>query len=53
MEKEFYSCKEVAERYGVREDTVWSWIREGKLHAVKVGKQYRIKKETLLKMEKG
>ncbi len=31
-----YTCDEVAERYGVRTDTIWSWIRNKKLCAIKV-----------------
>jgi excisionase family DNA binding protein len=37
MEKKFYTCKEVAERYGVKETTVWEWIRTGKLDAMTFG----------------
>lgn len=52
MEKEFYTCKEVAARYGVCEDSVWSWIRSGKLKALKIGRNYRIPKEALAEFEK-
>ncbi len=38
----FYSCEQVAERYGVKVATVWEWIRSKKLPAIKIGKQYRI-----------
>lgn len=40
MEK-IYSCEQVAERYGVAVSTVWEWIRNKKLPAVKVGKLYK------------
>ena len=50
MEK-FYSCDQVAERYGVKIETVWSWIREKKLNAIKVGKLYRITPEQLMEFE--
>ena len=53
MEKEFYTCKEVAARYGVCEDSVWAWIRSGKLKAVRIGKQYRVRKEDLVEFERG
>lgn len=43
----YYTCKEVAERFRVQERTVWSWIRSGKLPAVRVGKQYRITEEDI------
>lgn len=41
MEK-FYTCEEVADILGVAIVTVWKWIREGNLRAVKVGKNYRV-----------
>lgn len=50
MEK-FYSCEQVAERYGVKISTVWSWIREKKLRATKIGKLYRITSEQLEEFE--
>ncbi len=48
----FYTCEEVAEMYRVKVSTVWSWIREGKLRAVKIGKNYRIDKQSLAEDEK-
>ena len=51
MEK-FYSCEQVAERYGVKLTTVWNWIRTHKLPAVKVGKQYRVTADALNAFEK-
>ena len=38
---ELYTCKDVAERYGVQIITVWEWIRKKKLGAIKIGKEYR------------
>ena len=38
-----YSCEEIAERYGVKTLTVWAWIREKKLPAIKVSKSYRVR----------
>lgn len=49
--KKLYSCREVAERYGVKVSTVWAWIKEKKLEAVKFGKFYRISEDNLLKFE--
>lgn len=34
---ELYTCKDVAERYGVQIITVWEWIRKKKLGAIKIG----------------
>lgn len=42
MTQDFYSVEQVAERLGLHVKTVRSYIREGKLNAVRIGKQYRI-----------
>ncbi len=47
----FYSCEQVAERYGVKVTTVWEWIRSKKLPAMKIGKQYRITADQLRAFE--
>lgn len=46
-----YSCDEIAERYGVKTITVWSWIRKGYLQAIKMPKGYRISEDALQKYE--
>jgi len=46
-----YSCAEVAERYGVKVITVWSWIRKKKLPAMKIGRDYKISDNDILKFE--
>lgn len=51
MEK-FYSCEQVAERYGVKVATVWTWVREKKLPAVKIGGVYRVRESDLAEFEK-
>lgn len=44
----YFTCEEVAKRYGVKTRTVWSWIREKKLNAVRLGKTvYRIRPEDI------
>ena len=47
-----YTCDQVAEKYGVKRITVWSWIREGKLNAMRLGRDYRIRLEDLKTFEK-
>ena len=49
---ELHTCAEVADRYGVKIITVWSWIRKKKLPAIKIGKEYRIKTSDLERFEK-
>lgn len=48
-----YTCDEVAERYGVRTDTVWGWIRNKKLGAIKIsgGKGLRISEDDITAFE--
>lgn len=46
-----YTCDEVAERYKVKVITVWEWIRQQKLGAIKIGKEYRISEDDLIVFE--
>lgn len=48
----FFTCEEIASRYKVEVSTVWAWIREKKLCAVKVGREYRIRESDLVEFEK-
>lgn len=48
---ELYTCKEVAQRYGVEVITVWDWIRKRKLGAMKIGKEYRISADDIARFE--
>ena len=45
------TCEQVAERYGVKKETVWSWIRNGKLKALKLQKNYRVRQEDIIEFE--
>lgn len=47
MNKRYYSVNEVAERLGLHVRTVRTYVRDGKLPAVRIGKQYRITPEAL------
>lgn len=47
-----YKCAEVADRYGVKLITVWEWIRQKKFPAIKIGREYRISEDDLIKFEK-
>lgn|SRR5690606_32905647 len=42
MADELYSVEQVAERLGLHVRTVRNYVRDGKLPAVRIGKQYRI-----------
>lgn len=46
-DEQYFSIEEVAKTLKVAYLTVYRWVREKKLLAVKAGKQYRIKKEDL------
>lgn len=48
MQKEqYYTIQEIAEQLKVAYLTVYRWIKEGKLEAVRAGKQYRISAKAL------
>ena len=47
MTEELYSVDQVAERLGLHVRTVRNYIRDGRLKAVRIGKQYRIAREHL------
>lgn len=46
-----YNCAEVAKCYGVDARCVNAWIREGRLHAVRIGNRYYITADDLRAME--
>jgi excisionase family DNA binding protein len=47
MTQELYSVEQVAERLGLHVRTVRGYVRDGRLKAVRIGKQYRIAREDL------
>src|ERR1700684_1589953 len=47
MSQELYSVEQVAERLGLHVKTVRNYVHEGRLKAVRIGKQYRIAREDL------
>jgi len=47
MSQDLYSVEQVAERLGLHVRTVRHYVREGRLKAVRIGKQYRIAREDL------
>jgi len=47
MSQRYYSVGEVAERLGLHVRTVRGYVRDGKLPAVRIGKQYRITDDAL------
>lgn len=48
---QYYTCEEIAERYRVKTATVWGWIRNGRLRAVRIGGLYRITEEAMAQFE--
>lgn len=47
MSDQLYSVEQVAERLGLHVRTVRNYVRDGRLPAVRIGKQYRIAHEDL------
>lgn len=47
MTQELYSVEQVAERLGLHVRTVRNYVRDGRLKAVRIGKQYRITRADL------
>lgn len=45
--KDFYTCKEVAEKYGLKEGTIRQFINRKQLEATKVGTTYIITPDQL------
>ncbi|BCJ75576.1 MerR family transcriptional regulator [Catellatospora sp. IY07-71] len=50
---ELYSVEQVAERLGLHVKTVRNYVRDGRLRAVRIGKQYRIAAEDLAALTGG
>lgn len=48
---ELYTCEEVSKIYKVKPLTIWEWIKKKKLPAIKIGKEYRVRKEDLERFE--
>jgi excisionase family DNA binding protein len=46
-EPRLYSLEQVAERLGLQVRTVRSYVRSGRLKAIRIGKQYRVTRESL------
>jgi excisionase family DNA binding protein len=46
-EARLYSLEQVAERLGLQVRTVRSYVRSGRLQAIRIGKQYRVTRESL------
>lgn len=46
-DKKVYTLDEVAEILSVTKRTVYSYVKDGKLEAVKVGKFWRVRKDQL------
>jgi len=47
VSQELYSVEQVAERLGLHVRTIRGYIREGRLSAMRIGKQYRITRSDL------
>jgi len=50
MTQELYSVEQVAHRLGLHVRTVRNYVRDGRLKAIRIGKQYRIARRDLAAM---
>jgi excisionase family DNA binding protein len=50
MAQNLYSPQQVAERLGLHVRTIRNYVRDGRLRAVRIGKQYRIAPKDLAKL---
>jgi excisionase family DNA binding protein len=50
MEDPFLTVSEIAAELGVTEVSVRTWIREGRLRAIKAGRSYRVRRSDLDRM---
>src|SRR5918994_6509824 len=46
-QKDLLSAEDVARYFGVGQITVYRWCKEGRLQCIKLGKQWRIRREAL------
>lgn len=49
-EKDYYSIKELCQRYAMSQSTVYSMIHTGKIRAVKIGRCWKIPKADFLQL---
>ena len=42
-----FSTKQTAEKLGVCEKTIFFWIKQGKIKAIKIGRNYKISEEEI------
>jgi excisionase family DNA binding protein len=47
MSEQYYTVREIAERFKVSRQSVYDWIAEGRLRAVKIGNRTRIPESAL------
>ena len=50
MDAVFYTVQEVAEILSLSEQTIRKLIHEGKLHAIRLGRTYRVPYESLVQL---
>lgn len=48
-----YNSRDLAKFFGVGEETIWDWCKNGKLPAFKIGKRWRVRVSDLQKIIDG
>lgn len=53
MEREYYSLKELAERWGLSKRGLNNYVTSGKIKAIKIGNKYLVHKSEIERIERG
>jgi excisionase family DNA binding protein len=53
MVDQLYTVQEVMGIFKVGDETIYRWIRQGKIKAIKIGQGWRIKSDSLQELSQG
>lgn len=48
-----YTCKEVTQMLKISKATFYNWVKDGKLHIIKIGSNVRVTSEEIERLLKG
>lgn len=53
QEERYYTSPELAAHFNVSRQSIWKWIREGRIKAIRLGAVYRVAESEWLKFVHG